>query len=59
MVALGPPLLIGIAGWMTGFFGFSEKRLMLLGLSVAPYLTLFAFRLRRSFGGLGPDVYGD
>jgi len=59
ITALVPPLLVSIGGWVNGFFSFSQQGIFLFVLSVVPYLTLFAFRLRRSFGGLGPDLYGD
>jgi hypothetical protein len=59
VTAFGPPVLVTVAGWMTGFFAFTEKRIVLFVLSVLPYMALFAFRLRRSFGDLKPDAYGD
>jgi|SRR5215813_5725140 len=59
VTTLVPPLLVGITGWMNGAFSFSWRGMCLFGLAVLPYLTLFAFRLRRSFGDLMPDFYGD
>lgn len=59
IAVLVPPLLIGIAGWMTGLFSFNGRGLLYLGGAVFPYLALFGFRLRRAFGDLGPDGYGD
>jgi hypothetical protein len=59
ITALGPPIFVSIAGWMTGVFAFTEKRMALFVFAVLPYVTLFALRLRRSFGDLKPDAYGD
>lgn len=59
ITALAPPVIVSIAGWTNGFFSFSQKGIFLFVLSVIPYLTLFAFRLRRAIGGLEPDSYGD
>lgn len=59
IIALVPPILASTAGWANGFFSFSQKGVLIFALSVAPYLTLFAFRLRRSIGSLGPDSHGD
>ena len=57
--ALIPPLLVAVAGSMNGFFAFSVTGILLFFLSAAPYMVLFAFRLRRSIGGLAPDAQGD
>jgi hypothetical protein len=59
VATLFPPLLVAVAGWKNGVFALSPKGIALLFISTAPYLLLLALRLRRSFGDLGPDAYGD
>jgi hypothetical protein len=59
ITSLVPPLLVGIAGWVSGAFSFSACGMLFFLIAVVPYIALFGQRLRRSFGNLGPDLYGD
>jgi len=59
LICLLPPLLVSIAGWTTGVFNFSFLGLFLFLQSLIPHVSLYIDRLRRSFGELAPDAFGD